>query len=52
MEKLKKQEIALKIFRFKTREKGIKLSKNQNRELGNIAKETEIPQEEFSEIFE
>ncbi len=51
MEKEKRNEIGLKLLRYKMREEGINLSKNTRRELGNIAKEINVSVDDLKEFI-
>jgi len=48
----RKGEIALKLLKLRFRNDGMRLGKNTRRELGNTAKEIDIPFEEALEFAE
>lgn len=50
MEKSRMQEIALALVRYKLSHEGIRVHANMNRDLGNVAKATGVPQSELKEF--
>lgn len=51
MDEKRKGEIAIALLKYKARQEGITISAGTNRELGNVAKETGIPQNELKEFL-
>ena len=54
MDEKKKGEIALALLKYRMGREGIRLTPDLKRDLGNVAKETGIPQgelKEFAKIF-
>ena len=50
MDERRKGEIALAVLKYRLNREGIRLSPDMKRELGNIAKATEIPLDELKEF--
>ncbi len=48
---VRKGEIALAILKYRIQKEGIHLGPNLKRELGNLSKETGIPQDELKEFW-
>jgi len=48
---IRKGEIALAILKYRMWKEGIHISSNLKRELGNISKETGVPQDELKEFW-
>lgn len=51
MELVRQQEIALKVLKYKLKREGVHLGPNIQRELGNVAKEMDIPLKELLEFY-
>lgn len=50
MNEKRKGEIALKVVKFLIRKRGVRLSPDSMREVGNISKETGVPVEELNQF--
>jgi len=51
MDEKRKGEIALVLLKYRMSREGIRLTPDLKRDLGNVAKETGIPQDELKEFM-